>query len=194
MPLSNTIVDFWRMVYDYRCFNIVMLNEIDTDDMKQGQYWSDDSASIHGPFIIDVTSTVKHDNYIQRTFSLTNSKKVGVEPRVIGHFQVINWSQDSDVPIAKGVLAEVMQQVENSQHQYGNGPIVVQCRNGSGRSGIFCALMATCARMKAEQIIDVFQAVKTVRDNRTGMVESVDQYIRCYEEVLSYVECIDEED
>lgn len=28
-PLPNTIKDFWRLVYDYGCTSIVMLNEID---------------------------------------------------------------------------------------------------------------------------------------------------------------------
>lgn len=28
-PLPNTVKDFWRLVYDYGCASLVMLNEID---------------------------------------------------------------------------------------------------------------------------------------------------------------------
>lgn len=28
-PLPNTVKDFWRLVYDYGCTSLVMLNEID---------------------------------------------------------------------------------------------------------------------------------------------------------------------
>lgn len=28
-PLPNTVKDFWRLVYDYGCSSLVMLNEID---------------------------------------------------------------------------------------------------------------------------------------------------------------------
>ena len=31
-PLPNTIGDIWRMVYDYKCNTIVMLNPLDTSD------------------------------------------------------------------------------------------------------------------------------------------------------------------
>lgn len=28
-PLPNTVKDFWRLVYDYGCTSLVMLNEVD---------------------------------------------------------------------------------------------------------------------------------------------------------------------
>lgn len=28
-PLPNTVADFWRLVFDYNCSTIVMLNEMD---------------------------------------------------------------------------------------------------------------------------------------------------------------------
>ncbi len=32
MPLPDTTVDFWRMVYDYKCKTAIMLNTIGLDD------------------------------------------------------------------------------------------------------------------------------------------------------------------
>ncbi len=32
MPLKNTVVDLWRMMYDYNCTSIVQLNAMDPDD------------------------------------------------------------------------------------------------------------------------------------------------------------------
>lgn len=29
-PLPNTVADFWRLVFDYNCSSVVMLNEMDT--------------------------------------------------------------------------------------------------------------------------------------------------------------------
>lgn len=29
-PLPNTVADFWRLVFDYNCSSVVMLNELDT--------------------------------------------------------------------------------------------------------------------------------------------------------------------
>lgn len=33
-PLPNTISDFWRLVFDYNCSSIVMLNEMDAAQVK----------------------------------------------------------------------------------------------------------------------------------------------------------------
>ena len=31
-PLENTVIDFWRLVYDHKCDTIVMLNTLDKND------------------------------------------------------------------------------------------------------------------------------------------------------------------
>lgn len=33
-PLPSTVKDFWRLVYDYGCTSLVMLNEIDLAQVK----------------------------------------------------------------------------------------------------------------------------------------------------------------
>lgn len=45
-PLPNTVADFWRLVFDYNCSSVVMLNELDTAqvggglwDTKGGPLW-----------------------------------------------------------------------------------------------------------------------------------------------------------
>lgn len=39
-PLPNTVKDFWRLVYDYGCTSIVMLNEIDLAQVRLCCYYS----------------------------------------------------------------------------------------------------------------------------------------------------------
>ncbi len=45
--------------------------------------------------------------------------------------------------------------------------------NGLGRSGAFCTLYTVLERVKAEQVVDVFQAIKTLRIQRVGLMESL---------------------
>lgn len=35
-PLPNTVADFWRLVFDYNCSSVVMLNEMDTAQVGGG--------------------------------------------------------------------------------------------------------------------------------------------------------------
>ena len=44
--------------------------------------------------------------------------------------------------------------------------------DGIGRSGTFCALMISIYEFKAEQKVDIFQIIKSMRSQRPGMVAS----------------------
>lgn len=46
-------------------------------------------------------------------------------------------------------------------------------RNGGGRSGTFCAICSVCEMIQQQNIIDVFHIVKTLRNNKSNMVESL---------------------
>ena len=45
-------------------------------------------------------------------------------------------------------------------------------RDGLGRSGTFCALYSVLERVKVEQVVDVFQAIKAMRISRPGLVKT----------------------
>lgn len=45
------------------------------------------------------------------------------------------------------------------------------CRNGGGRSGVFCACSIVCEMAKRQSVVDVFHAVKTLRNSKPNMVD-----------------------
>ena len=45
--------------------------------------------------------------------------------------------------------------------------------NGVGRSGTFCTIVSTLERVKQEQVLNVFQTVKSIRANRPGAVQTL---------------------
>ena len=45
-------------------------------------------------------------------------------------------------------------------------------RNGGGRSGMFCAIGIVVEMVKRQNVIDVFHAVKTLRNSKPNMVET----------------------
>lgn len=46
-------------------------------------------------------------------------------------------------------------------------------RNGGGRSGTFCTCIMLLEMMRSHGMVDVFYAVKTLRDSKPNMVESL---------------------
>ena len=45
--------------------------------------------------------------------------------------------------------------------------------DGISRTGAFCSLYSVLERVKTEQIVDVFQAVKTLRIQRAGLLGTI---------------------
>ncbi|XP_070562524.1 receptor-type tyrosine-protein phosphatase kappa-like [Ptychodera flava] len=185
MPMEHTIVDFWRMVYDYKTSTIVMLNDMKTDDMKNCQYWSDTEELQYGPFVVEVKSVEEHGDITERTIRLTITTK-SERPRTIKHLHLHSWSAEQDIPNSKSVITDMMSMVDKAQQKFGNNPVTVHCRNGIGRSGVFCAISSACESVKVEETVDVLQAVKMLRINRPGMVETITQYEYCYDAIQEY--------
>ena len=49
---------------------------------------------------------------------------------------------------------------------------ILTCSDGVGRSGTFCAIYSILERVKLEQVVDVFQAVKALRVRRPGALKT----------------------
>uniref|UniRef100_A0A3Q4HL01 Protein tyrosine phosphatase receptor type M n=1 Tax=Neolamprologus brichardi TaxID=32507 RepID=A0A3Q4HL01_NEOBR len=60
-------------------------------------------------------------------------------------------------------------------------------RNGGGRSGVFCSISIVCEMLRQQRCVDVFHAVKTLRNNKPNMVDLLEQYKFCYEVALEYL-------
>ena len=56
-PLPDTVVDFWRLVYDYRCHTIVMLGPVDKNDNVQTKLVNQllSAVTLLQPFYLDTT-------------------------------------------------------------------------------------------------------------------------------------------
>lgn len=46
------------------------------------------------------------------------------------------------------------------------------CSAGVGRTGVFCGVNILIERLKAEAVVDVFQTVKQLREQRPAMVQT----------------------
>lgn len=51
--------------------------------------------------------------------------------------------------------------------------LCVRCSNGGGRSGTFCACNILLEMIQYQNMVDIFYAVKTLRNCKPNMVESL---------------------
>ncbi|KAG7493685.1 receptor-type tyrosine-protein phosphatase T isoform X3 [Solea senegalensis] len=184
-PLPNTMGDFWRLVFDYNCSSIVMLNEMDAAQLCM-QYWPEKSSCCYGPIQVEFISADIDEDIINRIFRICNMARPQDGYRLVQHFQFIGWPAYRDTPLSKRSILQLVRRLAKWQEQYdgGDGRTVVHCLTGGGRSGTFCAICSINEMIQQQNIVDVFHTVKTLRNNKTNMVETMEQYKFCYEVAL----------
>uniref|UniRef100_A0A8C7LYC4 protein-tyrosine-phosphatase n=1 Tax=Oncorhynchus mykiss TaxID=8022 RepID=A0A8C7LYC4_ONCMY len=173
-PLPNTAADFWRLVFDYNCSSIVMLNEMDAAQLCM-QYWPEKSSCCYGPVQVEFISADIDEDIINRIFRICNMARPQDGYRLVQHFQFIGWPAYRDTPLSKRSILQLVRRLAKWQEQYdgGDGRTVVHCLMGGGRSGTFCAICSISEMIQQQNIVDVFHTVKTLRNNKSNMVETM---------------------
>ncbi|XP_071224252.1 receptor-type tyrosine-protein phosphatase U-like isoform X4 [Salvelinus alpinus] len=197
-PLPGTTADFWRLVYDYGCTSVVMLNQINQSNsawVRRGEpclkYWPEPGLQQFGPMTVELLSMTADDDVIIRLFRVQNIMRLQEGQLVVRHFQFLRWSPYRDVPDSKKAFLSLLAQVHNWQRECGEGRTIVHCLNGGGRSGTFCACTMLLEMIRHHSLVDVFYAAKTLRNSKPNMVETMEQYRFCYDLALDYLDALD---
>uniref|UniRef100_H3CWB5 protein-tyrosine-phosphatase n=1 Tax=Tetraodon nigroviridis TaxID=99883 RepID=H3CWB5_TETNG len=190
-PLPGTTADFWRLVFDYGCTAVVMLNQLNQSNSAWPcvQYWPEPGLQQYGPMEVEFLSMSADEDVVTRLFRVKNVTRLQEGQLVVCQFQFLRWSAYRDVPDSKKAFLNLLAQVHKWQRECGEGRTVVHCLNGGGRSGSFCACNILLEMIQYQNMVDIFYAVKTLRNCKPNMVESLDQYRFCYDLILEYLDC-----
>ncbi|NXU17100.1 PTPRE phosphatase, partial [Pardalotus punctatus] len=188
-PLPHTVEDFWRMVWEWKCHTIVMLTEVqEREQEKCCQYWPSEGSVTHGEITVEIKSDSLMDAISVRDFLVTyNPSNQERQSRLVRQFHFHGWPEIGIPAEGKGMI-DLIAAVQKQQQQTGNHPITVHCSAGAGRTGTFIALSNILERVKAEGLLDVFQAVKSLRLQRPHMVQTLEQYEFCYRVVQDFID------
>uniref|UniRef100_A0A669PMU9 protein-tyrosine-phosphatase n=1 Tax=Phasianus colchicus TaxID=9054 RepID=A0A669PMU9_PHACC len=172
-PLQNTTTDFWRLVYDYGCTSIVMLNQLNQSNSPCLQYWPEPGLQHYGPMEVEYVSGAADEDIVSRLFRVQNITRLQEGHLMVRHFQYLRWSAYRDTPDSKKSFLHLLAQVERWQKESGDGRTVVHCLNGGGRSGTYCASTMILEMIKCHNMADIFYAAKTLRNYKPNMVETL---------------------
>ncbi|XP_030852470.1 receptor-type tyrosine-protein phosphatase kappa [Strongylocentrotus purpuratus] len=176
-PLPNTVEDLWRLAFDWKCPVIVMLNELDEETCVQ--YWPEEGSIALETLEVTALDSESTMNFVKRRFSVTSDSG---ESMTVEQFEMLGWGMSHNKPDSPVSLLGLIEAVQGSiKTATCKGPAIVHCVNGIGRSGVFCALWSVMEKLRKDNTIDIFQAVKRLRSSRPNMVETLDQYQLCYD-------------
>ncbi|KAL3878261.1 hypothetical protein ACJMK2_030626, partial [Sinanodonta woodiana] len=169
MPLPDTVIDFWRLVYDYEVQSIVMLNDANMPEEEVGVYWPENGeTSGHGPFVVTITSNVQKDSHAE---SMLHVSKHGEERTLsLKQFACSVWRLNDAVPKSIDGFVNLIEDVEDWKRQSGERPILVHCMNGAERSGLFCVLWCALEKLWSDREVAIRSIVRQMRIRRQHII------------------------
>ncbi|CAI8026225.1 Receptor-type tyrosine-protein phosphatase delta [Geodia barretti] len=181
-PLPNTVEDFWRLVWDYNVFSIVMLTNL-TEKMKVkcSQYWPSADSQTYAGITVTFKTITNNADFVVRTFDV---KRVDSEEvRQIHQFHYVSWP-DFGVPRHATPVLHFLRRIRDIHHYNNSQPMLIHCSAGVGRTGSLIAIDVELQRAQKEGVVDPFNYVIKMRDQRNLMIQTEAQYIFLYDAIL----------
>ncbi|XP_039366829.1 tyrosine-protein phosphatase non-receptor type 18 isoform X2 [Mauremys reevesii] len=175
-PLPHTVLDFWRMIWEYEVKVIVMAcREVEMGKKKCERYWPLKQEPLQiGPFsIIQIKEQELNPDVIVRTLSVSFQN----EERPLTHFQYVAWP-DRGIPDNYSHFLEMIEHVRLKQGD-DPAPICVHCSAGCGRTGVICILEHVRHLLLQQSIppnFSIFDIVLAMRKQRPSAVQTLEQY------------------
>eukprot|EP01119_Soliformovum_irregulare_P025711 TRINITY_DN9599_c0_g1_i3.p1 TRINITY_DN9599_c0_g1~~TRINITY_DN9599_c0_g1_i3.p1 ORF type:complete len:958 (-),score=241.53 TRINITY_DN9599_c0_g1_i3:32-2623(-) len=188
-PLQHTAGDFWRMCYEKKAHTVVMLtNEVENGKEKCYLYWPDDDAPLeYVSLVVSKISQSQHQDFVSRVFTIEN--RTAGDSVTLTQLQYTTWP-DQGLP---GNTQGFRELVQETLKEDTTRPIVVHCSAGIGRTGVFCVVHSTLAKLNlllTQSFPVEFNLKKLVlkfREQRAGMVQTQEQYVFCYLSLMDKV-------
>ncbi|XP_030640399.1 tyrosine-protein phosphatase non-receptor type 18 [Chanos chanos] len=181
-PLSNTVVDFWRMIWEYDVKVIVMAcREFEMGKKKCECYWApENETATYGPFVVSHLTESNDEEVIVRTLIV----RLHDESRTVSQFQYMAWP-DHGIPYKPDGILGMMEKVRVAQGS-NSAPTVIHCSAGCGRTGVICVIDYVHDLLLAKKINGDFRIMDIVlelRRQRPSVVQTKEQYIFAFHTV-----------
>ncbi|XP_064778538.1 tyrosine-protein phosphatase non-receptor type 22 isoform X2 [Oncorhynchus masou masou] len=179
-PLPHTVLDFWRMLWEYNIEVIVMAcREYEMGRKKCERYWPEkqEEPFVCDPFTIYCDSEESKGDYVSRNLRVTYRNCC----RTLRQLHYINWP-DHGVPDTIPPILELLQEMRSYQ-AHGDVPICIHCSAGCGRTGALCAIDYTWNLVKTQLLkedFSIYDLVQDMRTQRPSVVQTKEQYELVY--------------
>ncbi|XP_051890800.1 tyrosine-protein phosphatase non-receptor type 22-like isoform X2 [Pristis pectinata] len=187
-PLPHTVMDFWRMLWEYNVVVVVMAcREFEMGRKKCERYWANKGEDPYctGPFSITCEQEEVKPEYIIRTLKV-HFQSIN---RTMYQLHYVNWP-DHDIPSSIDPILELIKDMRKIQ-PHDDVPICVHCSAGCGRTGVICAIDYTWKLLKDEIIpenFSIYNLIQEMRTQRPSVVQTKEQYELVYRAISDLFE------
>ncbi|XP_061181080.1 receptor-type tyrosine-protein phosphatase C-like [Saccostrea echinata] len=181
---SDTLKDFWAMIWQNNCTRVVMLTNIyEGEKISCLRYWPHTEDFI-GPFHIKVDRQDSYRDYTIRQLVVTKETENLDRQMRISHFHFTAWHETRVPECEDSILC--FRNLVKCGLSTSDGPILVHCSAGIGRTGTFIALDYLLEESLAKKDLDLINCVSALRQQRGFAVQTCEEYIFLHEALVKY--------
>ncbi|XP_030589650.1 tyrosine-protein phosphatase non-receptor type 22 [Archocentrus centrarchus] len=196
-PLPHTVVDFLRMLWEYKIEVVVMAcREFEMGKKKCEVYWpqKQEDTFVCEPFKVYCDSEESKGDYLTRMLTLTYHNS----SRTLKQLHYVNWP-DHGVPDSIPPILDMLDEMRSYQ-AHDDIPICIHCSAGCGRTGALCVIDYTWNLLKKQMIasgFSIYDLVQSMRTQRPSIVQTKEQYELVYRTIKllfqRYLQSVDEQ-
>ncbi|KAM9328367.1 receptor-type tyrosine-protein phosphatase zeta-like [Pholidichthys leucotaenia] len=188
-PLSSTVADFWRLIWEHNVHTVVRLPDTHSqrDEVESVVFWPsrDEPLSLEGFGVSycgeEHVCLSNDERLLVQDFRVESAQNDYVLE--VRQFSATCWpNPDSPIRNCFDLTGAVQERSKRTQ-----GPTVVHDLLGGTTSGLFCALTTLSGQLEEEGAVDVYQVARMTNLMRPGVFNDVEQYQYLYRAVLSLV-------
>ncbi|KAI9501517.1 protein-tyrosine phosphatase-like protein [Coemansia spiralis] len=176
-PLNHSTGDFWQMIWEQKAQSIVMLaNPVESGRNKCAVYWPSAAGE-------PIASRLSNEG---TGVLVTLLGERQLEHEILRQLHYTEWP-DHGVPLSPVPLFRLLQELNSGkQNATDSGPVVVHCSAGVGRTGTLIIMDAAMQYFTTHDDYAgdlVADAFKSLRKQRTLMVQTQSQLVFCYQAI-----------
>ena len=198
-PLKETIPSFWKMIYNHKIKLVIMLSsKLEEAEGRNAIYWpkEKDKPMIFNEKSVENTIKIEFIGKEEIIPDAVDLKKFKVNNDLeVKQMHILCW-QDHGMPNEHNLSNNIFYQMINyikKEREDNKAPIVVHCSAGVGRTGTVIAIyiiiycLEYLKKLGKPFIMNVFNVVRKLREQRYSLVTDTDQYQFIYDFSLDWI-------
>ncbi|XP_052761887.1 receptor-type tyrosine-protein phosphatase kappa-like [Mya arenaria] len=108
-------------------------------------------------------------NSINMVLRISYNGQGGPSEHTVSHYEVTSWQDNVKVPESATHFLQLVKEVETKA---ASGSVIMHCKTGGGRCGLFAAVWTLLEKTGIEHEVSVFNTVRQLRARRPNAVRT----------------------
>ena len=174
-PIRETILEFLQMVYQSAAPLVILLATEDEYALLETGldgsvcYWGEEGQG-YGMYSVETLGITSSVGLTRNKIKITNHSEKSTHTFV--QYVCVNFL-DNNKPTNSQPIIHLSELILKFKQDYPNNPVIVHCWDGVGKTGVVMACCLAVQGIIADQRVDLFHIVKSMRRGREKMVSPV---------------------